>query len=223
MLDAESSLRGTPESYVAKIKGHHRNNSKYRDVGTSAFSTSTGHANQTNNNNVDNSRDVQPRLFGIRHFAGDVVYDTANFLSANRDTVPDDIVAVFHKTSCTFGFATHLFGMQLKTMFNQDGSPRGLSFRISPTAHNDLQAGSQEPSSTLTQDFHTRLDNLLRTLVHARPHFIRCIKVSYREGEGQTRSYSHFENKENDELPRGGRDPKEPSVLRADEKQIRCS
>lgn len=29
--------------------------------------------------------------------------------------------------------------------------------------------------STLTQDFHTRLDNLLRTLVHARPHFVRCI------------------------------------------------
>lgn len=33
-----------------------------------------------------------------------------------------------------------------------------------------------EPISTLTQDFHTRLDNLLRTLVHARPHFVRCIR-----------------------------------------------
>jgi dachs protein len=32
--------------------------------------------------------------------------------------------------------------------------------------------------STLTQDFHTRLDNLLRTLVHAKPHFIRCIKMN---------------------------------------------
>lgn len=32
------------------------------------------------------------------------------------------------------------------------------------------------PISTLTQDFHTRLDNLLRTLVHARPHFVRCIR-----------------------------------------------
>ena len=35
--------------------------------------------------------------------------------------------------------------------------------------------------STLTQDFHTRLDNLLRTLVHAKPHFIRCISTNATE------------------------------------------
>lgn len=38
-----------------------------------------------------------------------------------------------------------------------------------------------EPVSTLTQDFHTRLDNLLRSLVHARPHFVRCIKANSTE------------------------------------------
>jgi len=38
-----------------------------------------------------------------------------------------------------------------------------------------------EPISTLTQDFHTRLDNLLRTLVHARPHFVRCIRSNSTE------------------------------------------
>ena len=35
--------------------------------------------------------------------------------------------------------------------------------------------------STLTQDFHTRLDNLLRTLVHAKPHFVRCIRPNQHE------------------------------------------
>lgn len=38
-----------------------------------------------------------------------------------------------------------------------------------------------EPVSTLTQDFHTRLDNLLRSLVHAKPHFVRCIKANNTE------------------------------------------
>lgn len=38
-----------------------------------------------------------------------------------------------------------------------------------------------EPVSTLTQDFHTRLDNLLRSLVHAKPHFVRCIKANSAE------------------------------------------
>lgn len=38
--------------------------------------------------------------------------------------------------------------------------------------------------STLTQDFHTRLDNLLRTLVHAKPHFIRCVRANNSETPG---------------------------------------
>ncbi|CAG0904918.1 unnamed protein product, partial [Cyprideis torosa] len=34
-------------------------------------------------------------------------------------------------------------------------------------------------------DFHTRLDNLLRTLVHAKPHFIRCIRANSCEDRGR--------------------------------------
>lgn len=41
-----------------------------------------------------------------------------------------------------------------------------------------------DPVSTLTQDFHTRLDNLLRTLVHAKPHFIRCVRANNTETTG---------------------------------------
>ena len=41
-----------------------------------------------------------------------------------------------------------------------------------------------DPVSTLTQDFHTRLDNLLRTLVHAKPHFIRCVRANSAEQPG---------------------------------------
>ena len=40
----------------------------------------------------------------------------------------------------------------------------------------DTLLNGDEPVSTLTQDFHTRLDNLLRTLVHAKPHFVRCLR-----------------------------------------------
>ncbi|KAI1301352.1 Unconventional myosin-VIIb [Halotydeus destructor] len=184
MLDAESLVRGNAESYVAKVKAQHQHNSKYKDVTASILNIMSTSANFSKQQ-MQQDPSHGGRLFAVRHFAGDVVYDTTNFLTANRDTIPDDIVAVFHKSSCTFGFATHLFGMQLKTMFSQDGSPRGASFRISPTAHNDLQANAQVPSSTLTQDFHTRLDNLLRTLVHARPHFVRCIKANDTESRNQ--------------------------------------
>lgn len=151
MLDVECSIRGTAESYVSKMRVQHKHNIRLFDP-----------------------KPLDPRMFGIQHFAGRVVYDATDFLDTNKDVVPDDLVAVFYKHSCNFGFATHLFGSELKALYSFETVPRGVSFRISPTSHTDLLNGD-EPVSTLTQDFHTRLDNLLRTLVHARPHFVRCI------------------------------------------------
>ncbi|XP_058819970.1 myosin-I heavy chain isoform X2 [Topomyia yanbarensis] len=162
MLDAECSVRGTAESYVAKIKVQHRNSARLEQRASEPY---------------------DPRMFAIRHFAGRVEYDTTDFLDTNRDVVPDDLVSVFYKHTCNFGFATHLFGTELKALYAQENVPRGLSFRIAPTSHTDLLNGD-EPVSTLTQDFHTRLDNLLRTLVHARPHFVRCIRSNTAEKAG---------------------------------------
>ncbi|XP_043288303.1 unconventional myosin-IXb isoform X2 [Venturia canescens] len=157
MLDVECSIRGTVESYVAKVKVQHKQNPRLFEP-----------------------RIVDCRSFGIQHFAGRVTYDASDFLDTNKDVVPDDLVAVFYKHTCNFGFATHLFGSELKALYASNTVPRGVSFRISPTSHTDLLNGD-EPISTLTQDFHTRLDNLLRTLVHARPHFVRCIRSNATE------------------------------------------
>ena len=170
MLDTESFHNGSPQSYVTKIKSQHESNPRYFSV------TEELHDKYTNTSRNVRTEKLLERAFGIRHFASDVVYDASDFLNTNRDAIPDDVVIVFHKNNCTFGFATHLFGMEFKTHFSQDLSPKGTNFRISPT-HTEFNAGSLEPSSTLTQDFHTRLDNLLRILVHARPHFVRCIRV----------------------------------------------
>lgn len=159
MLDAECSVRGTAESYVAKIKVQHRNSTRLENKQTDLH---------------------DPRVFTIKHFAGRVEYDATDFLDTNRDVVSDDLVSVFYKHTCNFGFATHLFGSELKALYAVENVPRGLSFRIAPTSHTDLLNGD-EPVSTLTQDFHTRLDNLLRTLVHARPHFVRCIRSNMAE------------------------------------------
>lgn len=157
MLDVECSIRGSAETYIGKIKVHHKQNMRLFDPKPS-----------------------EARLFGIQHFAGRVVYDATDFLETNKDVIPDDLVAVFYKHHCNFGFATHLFGSELKALYAVENVPRGVSFRISPTSHTDLLNGD-EPVSTLTQDFHTRLDNLLRTLVHARPHFVRCIRSNLHE------------------------------------------
>lgn len=157
ILDAECSIRGTSESYVSKIKAQHRNSQR-----------------------LDRCEQHDPRLFVIRHFAGRVEYDASDFLDTNRDVISDDLVSVFYKHTCNFGFATHLFGTELRALYSQETVPRGMSFRIAPTSLTDLLNGD-EPVSTLTQDFHTRLDNLLRTLVMSRPHFVRCFRSNSKE------------------------------------------
>ncbi|XKL63274.1 hypothetical protein PGB90_005638 [Kerria lacca] len=157
MLDVECSIRGSSESYISKVKSQHRGNPRLFEP-----------------------KPIDGQSFGIQHFAGRVSYDASNFLETNKDVVPDDLVCVFHKQTCNFGFVNHLFGSELKALYSSDIVPRGIRFRISPTSHSDLLNGD-EPVSTLTQDFHTRLDNLLRSLVHAKPHFVRCIKANNTE------------------------------------------
>ena len=171
MLDVECSVRGFPDTYVQKVKVQHKDNKKL-------FEPKHCDLNRT---------------FGIHHYAGQVVYDTSDFLDTNRDVIADDLICIFAREHCQFGFATHLFGNEIKALHatnvasgfgGSPPSPRGASFRISPTStsHPDHQLlNGDEPVSTLTQDFHTRLDNLLRTLVHAKPHFVRCIRPNEHE------------------------------------------
>ena len=57
MLDVEGSVRGTPESYIQKVKVQHKGNARLYEP-------------KANHN----------RSFGIHHFASRVVYDASDFL-----------------------------------------------------------------------------------------------------------------------------------------------
>lgn len=57
MLDVECSIRGTAESYVAKVRVQHKQNPRLFEP-----------------------RAVDCRSFGIQHFAGRVTYDASDFL-----------------------------------------------------------------------------------------------------------------------------------------------
>lgn len=157
LLDGECVQGGTSATLVEKLKTQHISNGRY-----------------FNTNGVNE--------FGIKHFVGNVVYSTVDFLESNCDQLADDIITVFHKSQCSFGFVSHLFGAELRILTAKGVMPRGVKFRVAPTSH--LDQNSLDQMTTLTQDFHTRLDNLLRTLVHARPHFIRCIKINDSEQSG---------------------------------------
>lgn len=151
-LDAECAARGEPEGFVCRAK-------------SAARAAGGGGGGR-----LLDARPPHARRFVIRHFAGDVLYDAGEFIEANRDAVPQEAIAAFDRRGCDFGFAAHLFGPELRAIA---AGARVGKFRASP--------GGRPAAATLTQDFHTRLDNLLRTLVHARPHFVRCIRANATE------------------------------------------
>lgn len=128
--------------------------------------------------------DPASSCFGVSHYGGNVVYDARTLLHSNRDSIADDIICVFSRQNCNFGFATHLFTNDLKPQQGQTTSPKGVLHRISPTPPQEQQSpvGSTDvPLNTFSQGFQDKVDVLLKTLVHSQPTFVRCIKINSRE------------------------------------------
>ncbi|XP_019849259.1 PREDICTED: unconventional myosin-IXa-like [Amphimedon queenslandica] len=122
-------------------------------------------------------------LFAIKHYCGEVSYDTYNILNANADSLADDIVAVFSTKDCKFGFVAHLFASESKDLLS-DGSPKGQMSRITPSSlQHSSQMDSRQPSA-FVQDFQAHLDDVLSVLKKTKPYFIRCIKSNSSQTPG---------------------------------------
>lgn len=75
MLDVECGLRGSPESYVAKVRAQHKHNGRLFEPSTKALSAFSPPA------------ELQ-RAFGIQHFAGRVVYEASDCLGILFKLIP---------------------------------------------------------------------------------------------------------------------------------------
>lgn len=90
--------------------------------------------------------------FGIRHFAGTVNYRVEGFLDKNRDTFSADLRQLINISSNTF----------IKSIFTEDQLATGVE--------------GKKRSATVSSEFRSSLDSLMRTLESCNPFFIRCIK-----------------------------------------------
>ncbi|KAM9385653.1 unconventional myosin-VIIb [Pholidichthys leucotaenia] len=114
--------------------------------------------------------------FGIRHFAGDVFYDSQGFLEKNRDTLSTDLIQLVETSASKL----------LKQVFMNDLSPSPGSVKgsskskmiIMTTSKNVLRQTNDNKKRvpTLTGQFRQSLDSLMKTLTACQPYFIRCIK-----------------------------------------------
>lgn len=129
LIDEESRFpKGTDITLLSKLHNNHSNKAAY-------IAPKSSHEHR----------------FGVRHFAGDVIYEVKGFLDKNRDLLTTDVKEMIMDSSNAY----------LKTLFAVDMTPN--------------QSGSRKTVS-LSHQFKTSLESLMKTLHACHPFFVRCIK-----------------------------------------------
>ncbi|KAI3427532.1 uncharacterized protein J3R85_009358 [Psidium guajava] len=106
--------------------------------------------------------------FGIRHYAGEVQYDTSGFLEKNRDALPSDSVELLSSCSCQL---PHLFALRVLEQSMKSAIP--------------LNRGMMESQKhSVGTKFKGQVFKLMHQLERTKPHFIRCIKPNSKQLPG---------------------------------------
>ena len=100
--------------------------------------------------------------FGVRHYAGEVVYNVKGFLEKNKDSVPPDALALVTSPSSILAPFFEEEAAELAAAAKLPASKRS-------TALNRPSLGSQ---------FRTQLEELMGTIRSTAPHYIRCLKAN---------------------------------------------
>uniref|UniRef100_A0A674BJK8 Unconventional myosin-X-like n=1 Tax=Salmo trutta TaxID=8032 RepID=A0A674BJK8_SALTR len=104
---------------------------------------------------------MKPRVtdhqFGIKHYAGEVVYDVRGILQKNRDTFRDDILNMLKDSRLDFVY----------DLFEHVGSRNG---------EETMKMGTARRKPTVSSQFRDSLHSLMNTLSASNPFFVRCIK-----------------------------------------------
>uniref|UniRef100_A0A7N6BXR9 Myosin X n=1 Tax=Anabas testudineus TaxID=64144 RepID=A0A7N6BXR9_ANATE len=104
---------------------------------------------------------VKPRVavhyFGVKHYAGEVVYDVRGMLEKNRDTFRDDVLNLLRESRSDFVY--DLF-----------------EHVLSRNKQDTLKSSTKHRRPTVSSQFKVSLHSLMATLSTSNPYFIRCIK-----------------------------------------------
>ncbi|KAM6566645.1 hypothetical protein CsatA_025773 [Cannabis sativa] len=145
LLDEESTFpNGTDLTFANKLKQHLKSNSCFRG-----------------------ERD---KAFAVRHYAGEVSYDTSGFLEKNRDLLHMDSIQLLSSCSC------HLPQKFASNMLAQSEKPV-----VGPLYKS---GGADSQKLSVATKFKSQLFQLMQRLESTTPHFIRCIKPNNLQSPG---------------------------------------
>ena len=111
---------------------------------------------------------VAPRLpvnaFGIRHYAGEVLYSSQGFLLKNRDALPEALSSLIARSECAF--------TRSLVVCSAGSAPPNGSLTSGSGSSGGAGAGG---SGSLAVQFKSQLASLLSTIAHGESHYVRCV------------------------------------------------
>eukprot|EP00743_Colponemidia_sp_Colp-15_P006424 GILK01006914.1.p1 GENE.GILK01006914.1~~GILK01006914.1.p1 ORF type:complete len:1308 (-),score=307.14 GILK01006914.1:165-4088(-) len=139
------------------------------------------------------------QVFAIKHYAGTVSYQVDGFLEKNKDTLQQDLVSVMERSE------SDLIRVLYSTTANKNATNQQNN-KISPNAPRTRQSiapNNRSPnkrppkrdilSSTVSSQFKSHLNSLMKVISASAIHFIRCIKPNDQQQPGvfDTNRVSH--------------------------------
>ena len=102
----------------------------------------------------------KPEEFGVKHFAGEVIYNSEGFMEKNKDALSPTLLSELEEGSIAF----------LKEAASEP------IVKPPPPPATKGRGGGKSNKLTLSMKFKMDLDTLMTNLKSTNPHFIRCVK-----------------------------------------------
>ncbi|TDH72005.1 hypothetical protein CCR75_001030 [Bremia lactucae] len=178
----ESKVNGTPGIFISlddgwRLKGEEANKKFVSNLHNSFGRTSSGQSSSKHKFYVHPKMDADLH-FGIKHYAGEVIYDASGFNDKNNETMNDDMKELIRQSESPWLRGMFDLNMQsIEAIPSNKTQPHTISRRP-----NEGKKGTQGNKSrhireiSVSAQFRYQLQELMNKISLANPRYVRCIK-----------------------------------------------
>ncbi|KAL4147379.1 hypothetical protein PRNP1_011135 [Phytophthora ramorum] len=181
----ESKVNGKPGIFISlddnwRLKGEEANKKFVSNLHNSFGRTSSGHSSSKNKFYVHPKMDADLH-FGIKHYAGEVIYDASGFNDKNNETMNDDMKELIRQSESDW--LRGIFDLNMQSIEAIPGNKPQQQHSISRRP-NEMKKGLHQQGNksrnirevSVSAQFRYQLQELMAKISLANPRYVRCIK-----------------------------------------------
>ncbi|KAE8889740.1 Myosin-I heavy chain [Phytophthora fragariae] len=182
----ESKVSGKPGIFISlddnwRLKGEEANKKFVSNLHNSFGRTSSGHSSSKNKFYVHPKMDADLH-FGIKHYAGEVIYDASGFNDKNNETLNDDMKELIRQSKSDW--LRGIFDLNMQSIEAIPGNKPQQQHSISRRPNEMKGKGTHQQGNksrnirevSVSAQFRYQLQELMNKISLANPRYVRCIK-----------------------------------------------